>query len=272
MSAVTLALRDSPAVPLEAPCVRPDAFASLSASEISRLPVWHGNQHGRLGDWFDVVGERADDVRVTGATAKVKRLGEQMAGGRLVIEGDAGMHAGARMAGGHLRIEGAAGDWAGAEMRGGVLDVRGNAGAQAGGAYAGSRWGMSGGVLTIHGEAGDFLGHVMRRGLIAAARGAGEYIGAGLIAGTIIAFGDLGRRPGAGMKRGSIVAHGDVELLPTYRYACTYRPPFLPLYLRALVHRHGLPIDDRYLGEGLYARYGGDFAELGRGEILVWTS
>lgn len=271
MGAVTLRLRAPPAVPVEAPCVRPDHFAGLAEAEIARLPVWHGNERRALGDVFDVRGGRTGDVRVEGDPARVKYLGAGMAGGRLVVEGDAGMHAGAGMTGGALRIEGDAGEWAGAEMRGGVLEVRGRAGAHAGGAYAGSRWGMAGGVLVVHGDAGAFLGLRMRRGTIAVAGGAGECAGAEMIAGSILVFGDVARRPGAGLKRGSLVVHGTVEPLPTYRYACTYRPPHLALYLRELRERHGLPIDERFLG-GAYRRYNGDFAELARGEILAWTN
>lgn len=271
MSRVTLVLRSRPAVPLEAPCVRPGAFASLSASEIAQLPVWHGNEQACLGDWFDVGGGHSDDVRVSGdGTGCVKRLGETMASGRLIIEGDTGMHTGAGMTGGCLRIEGDADDWVGGEMCGGVVDVRGRAGAHAGGAYAGSRCGMSGGVLVIHGAAGAFLGDIMRRGLIAVGGAAGEYAGAGMIAGSILVFGAVGRRAGAGVKRGSIIAYGDVELLPTYRYACTYRPEFLPLYLRKLRDRHGLRFDERFMN-GPYRRYTGDFADLAKGEMLLWT-
>lgn len=270
MSCVTLTPRARPAVSLEAPCVRPDAFASLGAHEIERLPVWHGNQKTSLGEWFDVDGGHSDDVRVTGdSTARVKRLGEAMAGGRLIVEGRAGMHTGARMTGGVVRIEGDADDWVGAEMRDGVIDVRGSAGAHAGGAYAGSRRGMTGGTLIIHGAAGGFVGDIMRRGLVAVGGAAGDYVGAGMIAGSIIIFGDVGRRAGAGLKRGSIIAYGEVELLPTYRYACTYRPPFLPLYLRTLRDRYGLRFDDRFM-VGRYHRYTGDYVDLAKGEILQW--
>lgn len=251
--------------------MRPDAFASLGAQEIARLPVWHGNQQTPLGDWFDVDGGHSDDVRVTGdATASVKRLGEAMAGGRLIVEGHAGMHTGARMTAGVVRIEGDADDWVGAAMCDGVIEVRGSAGSHAGAAYAGSRHGMTGGTLIIQRAAGAFIGDTMRRGLIAVGGAAGDYVGAGMIAGSIIVFGDVGRGAGAGLKRGSIIAYGDIEPLPTYRYACTYRPPFLPLYLRVLRDEHGLRFDDRFTG-GLYQRYIGDFADLPKGEMLLWT-
>jgi len=260
-----------PAVPLEAPCVRPDAFAALAEAEIARLPVLHGNELAQLGDFFRVRGGRAAAVRVLGGAARVKRLGEGMTGGVLVVEGDAGAHAGAGMAGGTLRIEGNADLWAGAEMRGGLLEIRGDAGARLAAAYPGSPRGMTGGVVLVHGSAGELVAERMRRGLVAIGGRAGAGAGAGMLAGTLVACGGLGRHAGAGLRRGTLVSGAEVELLPTYRYACTDRPLFLELYLRHLRDRLGFRAADR-LAAGTFRRYNGDFADLGRGELLVWTT
>jgi formylmethanofuran dehydrogenase subunit C len=111
----------------------------------------------------------------------------------------------------------------------------------------------------------------MRRGVVAVAGDVGDYAGTGMLAGTLLVFGRLGRRPGAGLRRGTIVAGSEVELLPTFRYACTYRPTFLLVYLRRLRQAYGFDIEPRFF-EGAYRRYNGDFADLGRGEILVWTT
>jgi formylmethanofuran dehydrogenase subunit C len=269
VSSVRLTLRAAPRVPLEAPCVRPDAFASLTSAEIERLPVWQGRDQARIGDFFTVEGGSADDVRVLGDVSRVKRLGEGMQGGRMVVEGRAGMHCGAAMSGGLLRIEGDAGDWAGAEMRGGVLEIRGSAGACAGAAYAGHPRGMRGGLLLVHGSAGERLGERMRRGTLAVTGGAGPCAGAHMVAGTLLVCGPLERGAGIGMKRGTLLAAGPFELLPTFRYACTDRPGFLPLLFRSLEAR-GFPVPGR-LRSGAFRRYGGDYADLGRGEILQWT-
>jgi hypothetical protein len=56
-------------------------------------------------------------------------------------------------------------------------------------------------------------------------------------------------------------------LLPTYAYACTYRPPFVGLYLRHL-RALGLPVSDGQI-DGRYARYSGDSLDLKRGEFLI---
>jgi len=91
-----------------------------------------------------------------------------------------------------------------------------------------------------------------------------------MIAGTVVVFGTAG--PGAGrfLKRGSIVALGAIERPATFRYVCTYRPPYVPVLLRYLGARYGLAVADRHI-TGRYERYAGDMAELGKGEILRWV-
>lgn len=269
MSGVRLTLRAEPVVALDAPGVRPDAFATLTEAEIARLPAWHGKQAVRLGDFFDVRGAESEDVRVEGDVQRVKRLGAEMAGGRLVISGRAGLHTGAGMSGGRLVIEGDADEWTGTSMRGGVLEVRGNAGAQFCGALPGNSRGMSGGVALVHGSVGERAGERLRRGVIAVAGNAGAYAAAHMIGGTLLVNGSLGRGAGIGMKHGTILAGSTLELLPTFRFACQYRPSFLPLLFQSL-EAHGFEVA-AHLRTGAFRRYGGDFADLGRGEILQWT-
>jgi formylmethanofuran dehydrogenase subunit C len=269
VSAVVLTLRTPPEVLLEAPSIRPDALASLTRAEIEALPVLHGREAARLADFFSVEGGGSDDVRVRGDLVRVRRLGEGMRGGRMVVEGRVGLHAGAAMSGGALRIEGDAGDGAGAEMSGGVLEVQGDAGACAGGAHAGSSRGMRGGLLLIHGSVGERAGQRMRRGTLAVAGSAGPCAAAHMVAGTLVVYGTLERGAGVGMKRGTLLAAGRFEPLPTFRYACTDRPGFLALLFRSL-EAGGFPVPGE-LRSGSFRRYGGDYADLGRGEVLHWT-
>jgi formylmethanofuran dehydrogenase subunit C len=253
-------------VPVEAPCVAPNRLSGLSAVEVARLPVQHGNRTVVLGDFFSVAGDAADaDVVIEGDCNRIKWLGANMAGGRLTIRGDAGTHVGSGMTGGAIEVHGNVDLWAGAEMRGGLIRVHGSAGNHAGAAYPGSRRGMRGGELLIDGDAGDELGAVMRRGLIAVGGRMGEFAGAAMIAGSIFILGPVGRYPAAGMKRGTLTVFGPApELLPTFRYDCTYRPAFIDLYLRRLA-AHGLPVR----AAGAYRRYRGDMVTLGLGEILL---
>jgi formylmethanofuran dehydrogenase subunit C len=261
---LTLTLREQPDVPLEADTLTPDRLGG--AEDVRALPLWHGNERTRVGEFFAVSGS-GDDVRVEGDLTRVRCVGAGMAAGRLTVAGDVGMHVGARMRGGELRVEGDAGDWAGAGMHGGTLVVRGSAGRGLGGAHPGERAGMRGGEIVVHGDAGAQAGAGLRRGLIAVAGRVGEAAGLRMLAGTIIALGGLGPRAGAGMRRGSLVTMSRAEPLATFVFSCVYRPPFLRLYLRRL-RTLGLAVSDEQI-EGRYARWCGDGLELRRGEILV---
>jgi len=264
---LTLTLREQPAVALEAEVLSPDRLAGAGREEIEALPMLHGNERTRVGAFFDVSGAGEDDVRVEGDLSRVKLVGAAMSTGRLTVAGSVGMHAGAGMTGGELHVEGDAGDWAGAGMRGGTLVVRGSAGRHLGGVHPGERAGMRGGEIVVHGDAGDRAGAGLRRGLIAVGGNVGDAAGLRMLAGTLVALGSLGPRAGAGMRRGSLVTMAPVTPLPTFAFACTYRPPFLRLYLRRLRAR-GLAVSDDQI-DGRYARWCGDGLELRRGEILI---
>jgi formylmethanofuran dehydrogenase subunit C len=263
---LTLTLREQPVVPLEAEGLCPDQLAGASRDEIEALPVWHGNERTRLGEFFAVSGS-GDDVRVEGDLRRVKFVGAGTTAGQLTVAGDVGMHVGAGMRGGELHIEGDAGDWAGAGMHGGRLVVRGSVGRQLGGVYPGERAGMRGGEIIVHGDAGEQAGAGLRRGLIAVAGRVGDAAGLRMLAGTIVALGGLGVRAGAGMRRGTIVTMAPATPLATFMFSNVYRPPFLRLYLRRL-RALGLSISDAQL-DGRYARWCGDGLELRRGEILI---
>lgn len=219
-SEVTLILKERSNIPIEADAIRPDIFADKSSQEIKALPVYHGNKERRLGEIFEVRGERSDRIRVIGNLPHIKKIGYGMRGGRIVIEGNVGMHLGATMRGGEIVVDGNASDWLGAEMKGGLIRVKGDAGNLIGAAYRGSRRGMNRGTIIVEGNAGDGVGDLMRRGLIVILGDARDFVGVRMTAGSIIVFGKIGVRPGAGMKRGN------------HRHPSgTTSPPHLPLRL-----------------------------------------
>jgi len=283
---ITLRLKEPSSIPIEADSICPDRFAGRSQAEIEALPAYYGRRKVTLGDLFTVEGEHSNHIVVEGYLSHVKRIGQGMSQGRIIIQGDVGMHLGAKMRGGDISVHGDVGNWAGAHMSGGVIRVHGNAGPMLGAAYAGETRGMRGGVIIVEGDAGPRAGERMRRGLIAVQGSLGEFAGARMIAGSIFVFGTLGARAGAGMKRGTIVALGGGTvgdrpqqrvgdrpqqqdgLLPTFRYNCAYRPTFLRYYLRRL-HEWGLPVTPEQV-EGIFRRYTGDITTLGKGEILVY--
>jgi formylmethanofuran dehydrogenase subunit C len=124
--------------------------------------------------------------------------------------------------------------------------------------------------LIVRGSAGPEAGAAMRRGLLVVGRSAGPLTGRGMIAGTVIILGAAGPDTGIWSKRGTIVALGTITPPPSYSYACTYQPVHLRLTLTRLRARYGLAVQRKHF-TGLYHRYSGDLAELGKGEILAWT-
>lgn len=267
---LALTLRTEPAVPLEAEVISPGRLAGLSPRDAARLTVVHGNQSAELGEFFEVDGAADGELRLTGDLGRVKLVGAGMSEGRIVVHGSAGMHLGAGMSGGEILVEGDAGDWVGAEMSGGRIVVRGNAGHMVGAPYRGSPVGMRGGEILVFGSAGNEVGSGMRRGLVAVAGDTGDFTGVNMLAGTIAVLGRLGWRPGAGMRRGTIVSMHPAEVLPTFGFACTFRPVILRLYLPYL-RGLGLPITEAQV-QGSYHRWCGDAIELNRGEILLLDS
>jgi formylmethanofuran dehydrogenase subunit C len=267
---IKLTLQTIPTVPLEAELISPDKLTGLSETEIANLPVQHGNQQAALGDFFRVEGSGGKEVYLEGDLSRVKMIGSGMTGGRLVIDGDVGMHVGSLMSGGEIVVEGDVGDWAGAEMLGGRLIIKGNAGHLVGSGYRGSPIGMQGGEIIVHGKAGNEIGGAMRRGVIAIGGDSGDFTGVNMLAGSIFVLGQLGWRAGAGMVRGTIVSMQEAEMLPTFSYACTYQPTFLRLYLLHL-QSLGLPVDEAHIS-GFYRRWSGDSVQLNRGEILLYQN
>jgi formylmethanofuran dehydrogenase subunit C len=246
-------LRSSLKAPTDLSEVLAGEWVSLGPAELARRAVSPGNgKRGTLGELFDVTGTAGGRIRFTGDLSHANRLGAGLTQGEVVVEGNVGDDVGTGMAGGSIHVLGRAGD-------------------RPGGAAAEARRGMTGGELVVRGAAGSDAGLRMRRGLLAIGGSAGDRPGAGMIAGTVVILGDAGVSAGLWSKRGSVVALGSVAIPATYRYACTYRPAHLRLVLGRLRARYELPLNDQHVA-GLYRRYSGDLADIGKGEILVWTA
>ncbi len=268
---LTLTLRQSTNIPVEVESIRLDKVREQSADEVLRTTVYYGNRQVPLGEFFDAEGSARDgEIVWQGDCSKVKMIGAGLSEGRIRVEGDAGMHLGAEMSGGEIIVNGNAADWVGAQMSGGRIHIHGNAGHLVGAVYRGGRRGMTGGEIFIDGDAGNEVGHTMRRGLIAIGGRAGDAIGFAMLAGSVLIFGEAGMRPGAGMKRGTIGLLGTSDppaVLPTFRYACTWQPVFLRVYLRHLTACGFAVPEDCF--ETPVRRYSGDFLESGKGELLI---
>jgi formylmethanofuran dehydrogenase subunit C len=172
------------------------------------------------------------------------------------------------MSGGALLVEGSAGLAAGAAMRGGMLSIDGDAGNELGGALPGERAGMTGGRIMVQGDCGDRVGERMRRGLIAVGGDAGAYAALHMNAGSLL----IGGRPGAavahGMRNGTILFHGEIDPLPGFADCGLNQLPFLSLLDNHLSELDGVPPTCRGL-TGRTRRWLGDRGFGGRGELLV---
>lgn len=268
--ALRLSYRGETAVPVEVEGFTPDWAGDKSLAEIEQFEIFHGNRKIPLAEMFSVSGDAADRrMEFEGNLAGVHWIGAHMTTGEIHIHGPAGRHLGSEMRGGSIHVHGDAGGWVGAEMHGGFIHVHGNAGHLVGAAYRGSPKGMTAGTILVDGNAGNEVGLTMRRGLIAIGGAAGDMLGFNLIAGSIFVFGECGIRPGAGMRRGTLGLFGPnpPPLLPTFRYAATYQPQFVPVILREL-SRHGMSFEASLMDAAVDLHHG-DFVALGKGEILL---
>ena len=86
--------------------ISPTVFASLSQSGIEHLNVMHGNVKCKLGDFFKVTGKGASRNSCEGDLSSVKLIGAGMTEGKIIVDGDVGMHLGAGMSGGEIEVNG----------------------------------------------------------------------------------------------------------------------------------------------------------------------
>lgn len=267
---LVIAPRPDPAGPLsiELDALSPDRVAGLSAADVARLPIRADGRAATLGDLFDVAGSAADGtIECRGDCSRVHRVGAGMTGGRLVVTGPVGRHAGERMTGGTLVVTGDAGDWLAAEMSGGTVRVGGSAGDNVAGARPGVDAGLRGGVVIVAGTVGDLAAARMRRGLVMVGGPCGAAAGFEMRAGTIVVAGAVGPQPGLGMRRGTILALGPTPAPPaTFARGACWSPPLLPLLLERLDRAGFAPA--RTAPGGPWRQWHGDLLAGGRGEIL----
>lgn len=211
-------------VPIEAERIRPDSFAGKSINEIAKLPVYEGNTKKCLGDLFNIEGSPGSQavdtlIRLEGDLSKVRRIGERMSAGKIVVKGDVSHFVGFSMKGGSIEIHGNAGLWLGGKMKGGEVVVLGDAGDFVGGSLRGELpgKGMSGGTIIVRGNAGAEVGRGMGGGTILVYGSVGELPGVDMRGGTVGVRGDCEGKPGARMAGGRVIISGRVpSILPSF--------------------------------------------------------
>jgi formylmethanofuran dehydrogenase subunit C len=222
MQTVTLKPTKEIKISVEAENISPDRFAGKTEKEIQSMEVWMGNRKTTLGELFSVKVEgeaAAADTKIVmeGDFSRVKRIGEGMTAGLIMIKGNVDMHLGAKMSGGKISVTGNVDSWAGREMKGGELIIEGNAGYYLGAGYRGETCGMRGGKIMLMGSALDFLGEHMCGGEIIVKGDAGILPGLSNNGGKIVIEGNTSR-PGSEMAKGTIIVNGSVyEMMPVFK-------------------------------------------------------
>ncbi len=275
---MTVILRQSRRIelPIEADVITPDQFAGLSLEEIKKLEVIQGNQRVQLHEFFEVTGEAgtiADetDIVISGDTEKIKMIGKGMRGGRITVNGDAGMYLGAEMLAGRIHVIGSVDAWAGAEMRGGNIQIEGDAGNYLCAGYRGSIDGMQGGRVYVRGNVGREMAAHMRRGLIVVKGSVGDYAATRMKGGTIIIIGDVHNRLGLESNAGMILLLGRIErLLPTYRFSGIAEREFIGYYLRYITSRRPDFLSMSIDWTEKWIKFMGDFSE-GRPNLEIYA-
>ena len=258
----------APALRVDLRGITPTELAGLASGAVERLLVGHGNAVHPLAEFFKVEAHDDDTLVFAGDLARCDRVGWQMAGGRVVVEGSVGHYAGGCMRAGELRVKGDAGLLAACEMAGGTLTVEGRVGDFAASTLPGSMDGMRGGSLIVKGSAGARFGDRMRRGSAIVFGDVGDFLASRLVAGTIAIGGRAGAHVGYGMRRGSVVfasRSSTAQVAETFVAAVAEADVFWQLLARDL-QRHGGPF------AGLAAmpieRHLGDLAVGGKGELI----
>lgn len=280
--------------------VLPTRLAAMTADEVARVEVRHGNQMLALGELFDIatldgeVGAGAADainqsgveassgthpaattqgnaeppseLRLEGDLSRFDAIGQGLDGGVLHIDGAVGDRLGLSMRAGEIRVHGAAGQLAGCEMAGGLIEIHGDVGDFAAGALPGSMDGMRGGTLIVRGNAGTRCGDRMRRGTLVLHGDAGDFLASRMVAGTIAVAGRVGAHCGYGMRRGTLVFASPPPAVPP-TFVATHQDivVFWTLLRRSLAY-HGGPF--AALPASAPRRLVGDLAVDGKGEWL----
>lgn len=264
MTGWTLRLRQPPALRVDLRGVTP---AALAGADVERVCVAHANAMVPLAEFFAVSARSDTALVLEGDLRRFDRVGWQMDGGVLIVDGSAGDYAGAGLRGGELRVCGNVGALAACEMTGGHLVIEGDVGNFAAAALPGSMDGMRGGTLIVKGSAGERFGDRMRRGTAVVFGDAGDFLASRLVAGTIALGGRCGAHPGYGMRRGSVVFAGPWPVVPP-TFAASRAPVsvFWQLLARDLAQHGGVfaTLPARRIERAL-----GDLAADGKGELIA---
>jgi len=243
-------------VPIQAPCITPENFAGKSIKEIANLPLTEGNRNVTIGDLFKIEETPIETPNITikGDCSKVKRVGQGIKSGEILVEGNIGMHTGEKMAGGKIVVNGNTGGWTGSEMTNGTIEIHGDSGDYMASPYRGNDLGMKGGSIIVDGNVGTDVGCYLKGGVIKIKGSAGRFLGFHMSDGAIYVEKDCDVRAGALMNGGKIVVGGKMEVLPSFTID-SIKPK--------------VKVDDTTSVQGPFYVFLGDLSEHGKGKIFA---
>ena len=243
-----------------------------SADVINQQRLNIGSNQVEVGDLFTISGDLSTtEVALENSNSKMDYIGHALPNDtQMIVEGDCGHYAGANLAGGNLIINGNALDYLGCMMQNGTLEVKGDCRNYAGGAAVGEKKGMAGGLVLVHGNAGDFLGDLMRRGIMMICGDIGNHCGSRMIAGTITNLGKIGTHVGMGMRRGTLLfPNKPQDDLVGFHDCGRHSLGYLTLLVNEL-RRPDSAFRALHPMRRRVQKYIGDTSTEGQGELLIW--
>jgi formylmethanofuran dehydrogenase subunit C len=266
---LTLRLRETLSQRIDMSPFTPEKLAGKTVREIEQMPLWLGNRQLACAELFAISGEVCTEIVMQTDSDRLDRIGADLQGGTIRVEGDAGAYAGMGMHSGDLWVSGNAGLAAGCAMSGGRLTIVGDAGDFLGGAITGERRGMRGGTILLKGNAGDRAGDLQRRGTILIGGDCGDYCASRMVAGTLVVLGKTGHQTGHSMRRGSLLLTTQPASMPaTFNDNGTHHLSFLSLLTKSFDD----PAFSALSARGTRVqRWLGDLSCDGKGEILMFA-
>ena len=268
MSALIFSLKIRPQQRVDMSPLTCHLLKDKEPSEIAAIKLQSGKAKLRVDELFHISGSDTEKIIIEHSNEKLDYIGKGLESGSIVVNGNAGAYVGMQMQGGSIEIQGNVGIFAACEMKQGLLTIEGDAGDFLGGALIGNKQGMKGGTVLIKGNAGERVGDHMRRGMILIEGNAGDYCGSRMTAGTIAVMGNTGKYLGYAMRRGTLLLWNQPQLLATFKDCGSHTLAFLPMLFNSFKNLNS-KFADSSIAFNRARRYGGDLAEIGRGEVLV---
>jgi len=268
MSALTFTLKFQPKQRVDMSPLVCQLLTDKSISEISAITLYSGKALLRADELFDISGSDTQNIVIENSFEKLDFIGKGLESGHITVTGNVGHYLAMQMKAGNIEVNGNASMFAACEMKKGLLTINGDVGDFLGGALIGNKQGMKGGTVIVKGNVGERAGDHMRRGVILIEGNAGDYCGSRMTAGTIAVMGETGKNLGYAMRRGTLLLWKPPQLIATFADCGSHTLAFLPILFNSFKGLNS-KFSDSAVAFNRVQRYGGDLAEIGRGEVLV---